>query len=90
MDFKTTEMATNTRMAGRREGGREVWGGRAAGVGVGRGGGGGWGWGAGAGAGAGAGRGGAAEGRGGEEDRTESIGIHSINPVFHDKSQLNE
>lgn len=58
MDFKTTEMATNTRMAGRREGGREVWGGRAAGVGVGRGGGGGWGWGAGAGAGAGAGRGG--------------------------------
>ena len=38
MDFKLTELATNPRMAGRREGGREVWGGRAAGVGVGRGG----------------------------------------------------
>lgn len=50
-------------------------------MGLGGGGGGGGGGGAG---------GGAAEGRGGEEDRTESIGIHSINPVFHDKSQLNE
>lgn len=49
MDFKLTELATNPRMAGRREGGREVWGGRAAGVGFGRGGAGGWGWGAGAG-----------------------------------------
>ena len=38
MDFKLTELATNPRMAGRREGGREVWGGRAAGVGFGRGG----------------------------------------------------
>lgn len=64
MDFKLTELATNPRMAGRREGGREVWGGRAAG--------------------------GAAEGRGGEEDRTESTGIHSGNPVFRDNSQLNE
>ena len=80
MDFKLTELATNPRMAGRREGGREVWGGRAAGVGVGRGWAGGWGWGG----------GGAAEGRGGEEDRTESTGIHSGNPVFRDNSQLNE
>ena len=53
MDFKLTELATNPRMAGRREGGREVWGGRAAGVGFGRGGAGGWGWGAGAGGGRG-------------------------------------
>ena len=45
MDFKLTELATNPRMAGRREGGREVWGGRAVGVGFGRGGAGGWGWG---------------------------------------------
>lgn len=58
MDFKTTEMATNTRMAGRREGGREVWGGRAAGVGVGRGGGGGVGLGGGGGGGGGGGAGG--------------------------------
>ena len=46
--------------------------------------------GGGGGGGGGGGAGGAAEGRGGEEDRTEAIGIHSINPVFHDKSQLNE
>ena len=50
----------------------------------------GWGLGgAGLGVGAGGG-GGAAEGRGGEEDRTESTGIHSGNPVFRDNSQLNE
>ena len=40
--------------------------------------------------GGGGGGGGAAEGRGGEEDRTESTGIHSGNPVFRDNSQLNE
>ena len=85
MDFKLTELATNPRMAGRREGGREVWGGRAAGVGFGRGGAGGGAGGRGRG-----GAGGAAEGRGGEEDRTESTGIHSGNPVFRDNSQLNE
>ena len=81
MDFKLTELATNPRMAGRREGG-------AGGLGWQGCGGGGWeglGWGLGLGGG-----GGAAEGRGGEEDRTESTGIHSGNPVFRDNSQLNE
>ena len=63
MDFKLTELATNPRMAGRREGG-------AGGLGWQGCGGGGWeglGWGLGLGGG-----GGAAEGRGGEEDRTQS------------------
>lgn len=75
--------------AGGRAGGRSGvaglrgWGLGGAGVGGGAGG-------RGRGRGRGRGGGGAAEGRGGEEDRTESIGIHSINPVFHDKSQLNE
>ena len=86
MDFKLTELATNPRMAGRQAGGRAGglgWQGCGGGVWEGRG------WGVGLGAGAG-GAGGAAEGRGGEEDRTESTGIHSGNPVFRDNSQLNE